>query len=268
MQAADVPARTWLLAGLAGWALAAWVLALAGMGARAPALPDDPALLQRLPQARAAAAPSLGPPGQYAAVSSRNLFSDDRRPKPFLVQREGEAAPEQAFDFVLTSVMITGTARLAILQSPDGAQSMRVRLGEAPDALPAWRLAALSARSATFEGPEGQRTLELRMFNGQGGQPPTSMSASIPGMSDAVNANTVTNARPAPMASSGAPPVQIGKTGPAPPAPAPPSAPLTEDAQIEAIRQRIEARRAQLRQQAQTPFVPPSPSQPPPAPTQ
>ena len=41
--------RTWLLATVAAWAIACWLLALAGLGTHAAVLPDDPALLQPLP---------------------------------------------------------------------------------------------------------------------------------------------------------------------------------------------------------------------------
>lgn len=261
MAAVELPARTWLLGGAAAWALAAWALALGGMGARAPALADDPALLQRLPQARPAAAPALGPPGQYAAVSSRPLFSENRQPRAFFVQGDGQAAPTQAFDYVLTSVLIAGPTRLAILQSPDGAQSLRIRLGESHETQPAWRLSALSPRSATFEGPEGQRTLELRVFDGQGGQAPTTVNVARPDMAPGNAApGTIETVRNAPPRPTGTPPVQLATPAPTP-APVPPGgteAPLTEAAQMEAIRQRIEARRAQLRQQAQNPPPPPT----------
>lgn len=255
MRAADAPARTWLLGAAAAWAVAVWALALAGMGARAPVLPDDPALLQRLPQARPAAPAALGPPGEYAAISARPLFSENRQPRVFLIQGEGEAAPTQAFDYVLTSVLIAGNTRLAILQSPDGSKSLRVKLGEAHESQPSWRLASLSPRSATFDGPEGQRTLELRVFDGQGGVAPT--VATQPAMPDPAGTNPTPPSPPPPPPSGGAP-VQITPT----PVQAPPAAtgateaPMTEAAQMEAIRQRIEARRAQLRKQAQPPSAP------------
>ena len=53
--------RTWMLAAIAGWALLAWLLALFGMGGSIRPLPDDPALVQALPQLRAPAAERLGP---------------------------------------------------------------------------------------------------------------------------------------------------------------------------------------------------------------
>ena len=267
MAVRDLPARTWLLAATAGWALSAWVLALAGMGAHAPTLPDAPALAA-VPTVRPPATPRLGPLMQYAAVTTRPLLSEDRQPRPFVIASQtGEATALPAFDLVLTSVLITPGMQMAILQPPDGSLSLRVRVGESPDTQPSWRLTSLSSRSAIFEGPEGQRTLQLRVFDGTGGaapgQPsvagmvpapapplPPSTTEALPGGPNAIKS-------PASFGNANA----TGATASTGDKATTPSQPLTEDAQIEAIRQRIEARRAQLRQQAQPP-APASPSQP------
>jgi general secretion pathway protein N len=105
-----------------------------------------------------------------------------------------------------------------------------VRVGDAPEAFPNWRLASIAPRSATFAGPEGEKTLELRVYVGApsaGGPGPTPPTVETPG--------------PVPT------PV------PAPPPPPPTDASAAPDPeQIEAIRRRIEARREQMRQRAQT----------------
>ncbi len=50
-------------------------------------------------------------------------------------------------------------------------RSLRLRLnGEAVDG---WQLVALQPRQATVIGPGGNQVLELAVFNGQGGEPPT-----------------------------------------------------------------------------------------------
>lgn len=253
----DAPPRTWLLAALAGWALIAWALALAGMGGRIGLLDEDPGLLRPLPPLRPAAAERLGPLGQYAEIAARPLFSTDRRPKPFSLQGASGEAQAGEFDYRLTSVLITPGLQLAILQPPDGSRSVRVRVGEAPESHPAWRLAALNPRSAVFESPEGERTLELRVFDGQGGQPPTPTAAPVPrpgapGMNNPAD-GSVPPARPIVDA-----PRPAAVPNPAVPVPPPPpadapagdaAAPQTDQAQMEAIRQRIQARREQLRQQ-------------------
>jgi general secretion pathway protein N len=262
MRLDDAPPRTWLLAGLAAWAVLAWALALAGMGTRIAALPEDPGLLRPLPPLRPPAPDRLGPLTQYGEIASRPLFSTDRRPKPFSLQ--GDAAEGQAseFDYRLTSVLITPSLRMAILQPPDGDKSVRVRLGEAPESHPAWRLDTLNARSAVFVGPEGPRTLELRVFDGQGGQPPTP-SAATPATRNA-NGTRGADATVPPPRPILDPPRPASDTSPANPASettprdaaTPASAPASDQAQMEAIRQRIQARREQLRQQQSRPKPP------------
>jgi len=275
----DAGPRTWLLATVAGWAVFAWLLAVFGMGRHAQALEADPGLLRPLPNARPAAAQRLGPMSQYAAIAQRPLFSQDRLPKAFFLQGAGEGESQQAaFDYVLTSVLITPTLKMAILQPADGSESVRVKLGEVPESHPAWRLTSLDARSAVFEGPEGRREMTLRVFDGQGGQPPTAVGTAsganrpqpvgVPVQPPAPNAaaagnrpaNGNANARPA---GSNAPNRSANNnqpTTPTPPEPEPSeNTPMTPEAQMEAIRKRIEARRAQMRQQqsaqppAQTP---------------
>jgi general secretion pathway protein N len=260
----DAGPRTWLLATVAGWAVLAWLLALAGMGRHAPELDADPSLLRPLPTTRAQAAERLGPLAQYTQIGARPLFSTDRQPKPFFLQGQGEGeSKDSAFDYLLTSVLITPNLHMAILQPADGSESVRVKLGEVPDSHPAWRLTALDARSAVFEGPEGRREMTLRVFDGQGGQPPTALNALPPqplpaGLQQPVG--TSLQAAPQPKIPPAArPPANAaratsGATAPGqattrPSEPDNDDAPMTPDAQMEAIRKRIEARRAQMRQQ-------------------
>lgn len=242
--------RTWLLAGAAVWALAVWVLALAGMGGNIATLDDDAALAKPLPAPRASTANRIGALPLYAEIGERPLFSTDRRPRPFYLQGNGEETAK-AFDYVLTSVLITPMVKLAILQPPDGSQSLRVKLGEAPEPQPAWRLTAVNERSAVFEGPEGQRTLELRVFDGQGGQAPTSITGA-PGRTAPAPVATA-DEKPGPQGPVEEDPGSKQVAAPATtakPAVTPP-APMTADAQMEAIRRRIQARRDQLRRESQ-----------------
>jgi len=245
--------RTWLLAATAGWGLLAWILALAGMGGRVAPLDEDASLLRPLPPLRAAATERVGPLSQYGEIASRPLFADDRRPRPFSLQPEGNEAEAKAFDYVLTSVLITPDFKMAILQSPDGTQSLRVKLGEAPEAQPAWRLNALNARSAVFAGPEGERTLDLRVYSGVGGEPPTATTVRPP--PPPVGVPIAPPPEPVVAEATDQPgPQTQPEASPAPPRPQPGktngSPPMTEQAQMDAIRKRIEARRAQLRQEA------------------
>ena len=235
MRLDDAGPRSWLLAGVAGWALAAWLLALAGMGGRVEPLADDPALLKPLPPARPAPVLRVGPPGQYEAIATRPLFSADRKPQPFYLQGEGDAVEQEAFDYVLTSVLITPRLKLAIIQPADGGMPARVRLDQAPESHPAWRLVGLGERSAVFEGPEGQRTLELRVYDGVGGERPTPLDPTA--TDDRVPVEP-------PPAAPVPPPAKVDDAAAAPPP--------TDQAQMEAIRNRIEQRRARLRGESQS----------------
>ena len=252
--------RTWLLAAVAGWAVLVWLLSLAGMGRHASALDVDASQLPPLPQPRASAAAPAGPLSQFDQIGARPLFSDDRRPKPFSLQGEGGAESAQAFDFVLSSVLITPGLKLAILQSPDRSKSLRVKLGESPESQPSWRLTELSPRSAVFEGPEGRRSMDLRTFDGTGGEPPTAIAQ--PGAAP-VGQSVRPQQQPQPAAPSASPASRaaaaptngVERAGPQGPAvvaePGSSAQAQTTEQQMDAIRKRIEARRAQLRQQQQ-----------------
>ena len=265
--------RTWLLATLAGWALLVWLLALFGMGGNITPLPDDAALLQRLPTPPKPPAERIGTLAQYSETGTRPLFSEDRRPQPFSLQPEGEATQEPSFDFILTSVLQTPNLQMAIVQPADGGDSVRMKLGESPEEAKGWRLVELHPRSAVFVGPEGQKSLDLRTFDGNGGETPTAMTQAPEGAGrpagDTANASPTI---PLPTRPQSAPPGAVASQKPvAPPTNAPANAPaiapatatagqpaITPEAQMEAIRKRIEARRAQLRAQAQQPAEQPA----------
>jgi len=262
-------ARTWVLATVAGYSVLVLVLAVLGLGGRITPLPADPSLVQPLPKLPPAPPERLGGLPQYAEVGERPLFSEDRRPKPFFISGEEAAAP--AFDLVLSSVLITPALELAIVQPAQGGEGLRVKVGDAPEGFPGWRLTELSPRRAVFDGPEGRRELELRVFNGAGGQPPTVVgvppaSGSMPAAPAVPPAARTTggNAGPAvmptvPSPASTAPPVPVPMPAPNPSSQPPPSAPATTtEQQMDAIRQRIEQRRAQLRQQQANPNPPPA----------
>lgn len=239
--------RTWLLAAVAAWALLTWLLAIAGMGAHVAPLPADPALRQPLPTPRPSPPDRIGPLAQYAEIGARPLFSEDRRPQPFVLQPEGgEGTPADAFDYVLTSVLITPQVELAIVQPTNGGKPVSFHLGESSDDLPNWRLVSLDPRSAVFEGPGGQKSLDLRVWNG--GAAPNAPAGTAPNsVSDADAAAPAPASAPLP-----APPPASGNSSLDNPADD-----KNEDArakqQMDAIRKRIEERRAQLRREAQQP---------------
>lgn len=213
-----------LPAALAGWALALLVLAIAGLGANFGPHPEDASLAPPLPQVDLAQdAPALGALSQYSEVGQRPLLLANRRPAAVTAV----GTEEQPFEFVLSGVLMAGEFRAAMLQTPDGQRSLRVREGDLVEGT-AWRLTGLEPRAAIFDGPEGQRRLDLRVYEGSGdlarAAPPAAGGPVLPGAAD----KSKTEAGPAAAGSE----------------------PLSEEAQVEAIRRRIEARRAQMREQS------------------
>lgn len=250
--------RTWLLATVVGWALLVCVLAVAGLGRRVELLPDDPALVQRLPTLPAPAPERLGAFEKYSEIAAHPAFAEDRLPHPFFLS--GNDGGTAASTVRLTGVLLTDNFKMATL-TLDPQDSVRVQPGG--EAVKGWRLLALQPRSATIEGPSGTQTLELHVFNGQGGQPPTANAAArgaATGAPPVPSPDAAALAPPPPQPQPVAPVQQPG--GQAPPT-VPPQrsdgaqeAPRPSDDQMRAIRERIEARRRQLQQQRQSGSTP------------
>ncbi|TWT20185.1 hypothetical protein FQY83_10595 [Luteimonas marina] len=256
MRAEDAGARTWLYAALAGWAVCVWGLALFGMGGSIDRLDDDPSLRQALPSPTARGEERLGPLAQYGDVAARPLFTDNRRPQPFVIDPMGDTGEAgNDFDYMLTSVLRTPDLQMVILQPSGGGEPVRVKQGGAPESAPGWVLQSVDARKAVFAGPEGERTLELRVFDGVGGQPPTQVAApaadaaGMSGRAPAAVADADMVVEP-PRATGGSQP-PMDATGPGQEADSAPDAAVSQQAaqeQVEMIRRRIEERRARLRQ--------------------
>ncbi|KQQ82838.1 general secretion pathway protein GspN [Xanthomonas sp. Leaf131] len=249
--------RTWLLATVVGWALLVCVLAVAGLGKRVELLPDDPALVQRLPALPAPAPERLGAFEKYSEIAAHPAFAEDRLPHPFFLS--GNDGSGAASSVRLTGVLMTDNFKMATL-TLEPHDSVRVKLGG--DAVKGWRLLALQPRSATIEGPGGTQTLELQVFNGQGGQPPTANAGApaAPGATPPLPSPDAAAAVQPPQPQPATPAQQPG--GQAPPT-VPPQrsdgaqeAPRPSDDQMRAIRERIEARRRQLQQQRQSGSTP------------
>ncbi len=217
---------TWLLAAGATWAVWLWLSALLGLGSAVAPTPTITAS-SPLPGARPAAPDRIGPLARYADAASRPLFTEDRRPRSFIATaNDGAMASQvQSLDFILTGVLISPQVRLAILQPSGGGEAQRVREGNSPDGAAGWRLVAVEPRRAVFQGGGGESSLDLRTFGDD--------AVIERGVISGNNAATNDAAREAAQAGSDA--------ADAKPVPA------TEAARIEAIRQRIEARRAQMR---------------------
>jgi general secretion pathway protein N len=142
---------------------------------------------------------------------------------------------------VLTGVLISPQVRLAILQPAGGGDSQRVREGKSPEGAAGWRLIEVQPRRVVFEGANGQSTLDLRTF-GASATDRDEIARAVPG------------ARPPPPTATAAAAAAAASADAAAAVP-----PQNEQQRIEAIRKRIEARRAQLRTQQNRPQTP-SPS--------
>lgn len=218
MRADTAGLRTWLLAAFAGWALLLWAATLFGLGGRignggaAPEMPALPAVPRVEP------APVL----DNAEALARPLFAGDRRPHAFFM---GEAGTQNTGTVRLTGVLMTPGLDMATLTTEQG-KSLRLRLGG--DVQDGWQLLALQPRSATVSGPSGTMELELQVFSGGAKNGPAGM---------------VAPAVPAPGNGPVPPPTPAAA---APAMAAEPAGPSAE--QIQAIRERIQARRRQAQQ--------------------
>ena len=225
---------TWLLAAACAWAALLWLGALLGMGGRV--VQDAPVAAGALPVPAAAPPDRIGPLTQYASAAARPLFTQDRRPRSFLAtapESGQDVAQMQRLDFVLSGVVISPQVRLAVLQPTTGGESQRVQVGQAPEGAAGWRLVDLQPRRAIFEGPDGQQVLDMRSF-GVVGAPVVAQGGAA---SEAANTAAVAAEAAAAAAAAAA---------------------QGNEARTDAIRRRIEARRAQLRNRDTTAAPPPA----------
>lgn len=222
------------------WAGLLLLASIGGFGSRFTPLSAGASAAPALPQLPAASRDaSLQDFSAYAEIGQRPLLMADRRPAAVALLGKDDGA-SAAIEAVLTSVMIAGDFRMAILTDTRNGQAYRVKLGEVAEGT-GLRLVQLEPRRAVFEGSGGQQTYELRVFDGQGGQAPT---ASVAPQSIPANAAPVNAASPGPVPAAVA--NASGDTAPSAMTPE-----QTQQQQIEAIRKRIEARRAQMRAEAE-----------------
>ena len=250
---ARLDARGWLLIAVAGWALLCAIVAMSGFGGRYQLLADDPSQAPALPTVSLASARSpLGPIEAYAEAANRPLFYPDR--KPMVVHIAGQNSAAQALNVTLTSIIITPTMQMAIVQDNQTHQSLRVHEGQAFEgAYSGWKMVGMTPRSAVFDGgSQGQTTLQLRVFDGHGGEEPTRM-----GLTPQAIASGALGPPPPPPPPSAASmaananvvPMAVDDPNASVPAQSANAAAAVAAQQAEQIRQRIEARRQQAQVQ-------------------
>ncbi|MEO8001623.1 MAG: hypothetical protein ABI644_07080 [Arenimonas sp.] len=232
---------TMLLASFALWAAMVLLVAFFGLGARFNPLPVDVSLAKVLPTVKITQnTATLGPLSNYLEVGTRPLLMLDRRPGVVQAAPGDNSAVE--LDVSLGSVLITPNLKIALFRENKDGASRRVRLGDLIEGT-GWRLVQLEPRRAILEGPTGQRQMDLLVFNGKGGQSPTPIAVAVP----AESSNTIQAATPvvAPVAQPA-----TNNVIPVASTTAPINQNMTQEQQIEAIRQRIAARRAQMQADA------------------
>lgn len=232
------------------WALAVCVAAVLGLGARLPGGGGIAVTAQPLPELPQPQPERLGALADYPQVVARPLFNESRRPQPYFIAGGEQVATA---GLRLTGVMLTPQANIATL-SGDGGLSIRLQLGGA--AVQGWQLLELSPRQATVLGPDGTQVLMLAVYDGS---------------ADA--AATTTGSVPAATPATATPAAAAARSTPAPPPPPPPPPPAAASstavpavaspapaaaldananepsaAQMQAIRERIQARRRQMQQ--------------------
>jgi general secretion pathway protein N len=233
-------ASTLLLASFLCWAALVLLVAFFGLGARFNPLPVDMTLAKPIPTVKISQNKvTLEPLTSYMEVGARPLLMLDRRPAPVQAAPGDNSAAE--LDVSLGSILITQNLKMALFRENQGGASRRVRLGDLIDGT-GWRLIQLEPRRAVLEGPSGQRSMDLLVFNGKGGQAPTAVAVAVP--QEDGNALQATPAE-APVAQTkpSTSNVVVANSNSANPS-------MTQEQQIEAIRQRIAARRAQMQADA------------------
>ena len=240
MTAASQRLPTLMLGAFALWSLLVTMCVYAGLGGRYSLHPDDPSRVPPLPQLDLSRAQTpIAALADYAVVGERPLFNADRRPLPVPAApgAADAAAPASPLDVVLTSVILSGDAKIAIVLDKKTNKSQSVKLGGslAGDQA-AWKLVELEARKAVFEGPSGRTEAGLRVFDGQGGEAPTAAALPPPA------ANAAVPAQPG-QAQPQAGQVSAGVMNP--------NQPQTPESRAELIRRRIEERRRQMREEAE-----------------
>lgn len=239
MSSADNPFLRTVLVVMAIWSLGVMLAVESGLGGRWSLHPDAEINTDQLPEVRlVSGVTGVGGFEEYASIVQRPLFSDDRRPpaeEDSAAEQESEQAASVPLNVVVTSIVITGERQIAIVTDPESKRSQTVSVGAALEGdQSSWRLAELQPRRAVFEGPAGRSEVELRVFDGQGGEPPTPLSRSGVARAEG-NAGSEAEPKEDPGQPQGTQAVQAE----------------SPEARAEQIRRRIEERRRQMREEAE-----------------
>jgi general secretion pathway protein N len=172
----------------------------------------------------------LPPQAEFADITARPLFNEDRKPTPETAEAPVAAPPSAPLNISLTGVILTPQLHLAMIHDNAKNDPFSVKEGmPLPGDLGGWTLTKVKERSAMFKEASGDE-VEVELT--------TAVASPKPG----------TPQTHAVGAASGAVPGSAPQFGPKPPAAAakPPDA-----AQAEQMQRRIEERRKQMRDEAE-----------------
>jgi general secretion pathway protein N len=255
MKLEQISLRTGFLLALAGWAAAVWLATGFGLGSQLPGAGGDADAAPSLPSLPPLAAERMASADSYSAIGERPLFAEDRRPRPYLL---GGSEPAASAALRLTGVLLTGDFGMATFTTEQN-RSLRLRLnGEAVDG---WQLVALQPRQATVIGPVATRSWNWRCSTARAVS--RRRCCAVPTAHRLqVRSWCRLGGRSAGAATGRGNPIAVARwqcTAPAAAAATTPPANNNgpSEAQMQAIRERIQARRRQLQQQQQQPSPPP-----------
>lgn len=219
-----VSTRLWAAVLTLSGAFLLWALMWPAAKPKAQPAPPLPAI------AAPKAVTALPAPNAADPAWARPSFFNNRSPRVAMVGDEGSGDANGTGGFSATLNGIVRSPRLLLASLSSGGKPVRVRLGDEVEGQPGWRLVALAPRSATFRNGEQQQVLKLEARSIHAASQPPAIPPAAP---------------PAPP--SVAPPVagDAQSSASSPSEGATPEPSVDERKQIEAIRQRIQARRQQ-----------------------
>ncbi|HTI95701.1 MAG TPA: hypothetical protein VL425_04240 [Rudaea sp.] len=168
----------------------------------------------------------LPPETQFADTTARPLFNDDRKPTPDSPDAPDTPAPPKVpLNIALTGVILTPQLHLAMVHDKLKNKDMALKEGMPMDGdQGGWILTRINPRSAVFRETSGEE-VEVELSTAVAGPTPAA------------------NARPANA--------RAGAQAAVAPVHAPEVAPPAQNGQAQALQQRIEERRRQMREEAE-----------------
>jgi general secretion pathway protein N len=172
----------------------------------------------------------LPPQAEFADITARPLFNEDRKPTPETVDAPVAAQPSTPLNISLTGVILTPQLHLAMIHDNAKNDPFSVREGmPLPGDLGGWTLTKVKERSALFKEASGDE-VEVELTTAVASPKPGSPQPHPTGAAPAAANASAPQFGPKPPASMAKPP---------------------DTAQAEQMQRRIEERRKQMRDEAE-----------------